>query len=484
MKEVDIASASPRRFDPLLGPRRADEFGGVLAEAAEMFRGRTVWHVNSTERGGGVAEMLQSVLRYLVGGGLRTRWMVIEGDDDFFAVTKRLHYLLHGAAADDGSLGPGERLVYERALEAEAMRMAELVRPGDPVVLHDPQTVGLAPVLARAGAHIVWICHVGADAPNDVARRAWAFLMPYLAHTGAQVFSRKEYVFEGLDPARVLVAPPCIDVFSPKNQDLDDATVSAILGSSGIVPAHGGGRPAFTTESGATRVLSATATMVEAVPVPSSAPLVSQVSRWDPLKDHAGVMDGFVRHVPAGTGAHLVLAGPSPDSVADDPSGAVVFDALRRSWASLDAADQQRVHLACIPMRDVDENAAIVNALQRRSDVIVQKSIAEGFGLTVTEAMWKSRPVVATRVGGIQDQITDGRSGLLVDDPTDVAAVGRAVRGVLADRDTAAALGRGAHARVLEEYLAPCWYTRLVRAMTTLASAAPRGKGLPVGPRR
>jgi hypothetical protein len=153
---------------------------------------------------------------------------------------------------------------------------------------------------------------------------------------------------------------------------------------------------------------------------------VLQVSRWDPLKDPLGVLQGFVRHVPDQLGAHLVLAGPAATSVSDDPESEQVLQQVRRAAAALPRAARGRLHLACLPMDDLEENGAMVNALQRRADVVVQKSLAEGFGLTVAEAMWKARPVLASRVGGIQDQITHGLSGLLLDDPNDLTAFGRA----------------------------------------------------------
>jgi trehalose synthase len=180
-----------------------------------------------------------------------------------------------------------------------------------------------------------------------------------------------------------------------------------------------------------------------------------QVSRWDRLKDMAGVMEGFVRAISDDDlrGAHLVLAGPEVSGVADDPEGAAVLAECRDRWTSLPASLRDRVHLSSIPMDDVDENAIIVNALQRHATVVVQKSLVEGFGLTVTEAMWKGRPVVASKVGGIQDQITDGRDGLLLTDPYDLDEFVRVMRQPLTDTALAARLGAAAHARVLEEFL-------------------------------
>ncbi len=182
------------------------------------------------------------------------------------------------------------------------------------------------------------------------------------------------------------------------------------------------------------------------------AKLVTQVSRWDRLKDPAGVLRGFCEHVDD-RDAHLMLAGPSVGAVADDPEGAEVLGEVRAQWGALEPDVRRRVHLAQLPMEDAEENAAIVNALQRRSDVIVQKSLAEGFGLTVAEAMWKARPVVASRVGGIQDQIVDGESGVLIDDPADLPRFGAAVGRLLRDPTLAAQLGEAARERVREEFL-------------------------------
>jgi trehalose synthase len=188
-------------------------------------------------------------------------------------------------------------------------------------------------------------------------------------------------------------------------------------------------------------------------PPPPEAPLVVQVSRWDRLKDMQGVMVGFAEHVDPELGAHLILAGPIVTGVADDPEAREVLAECVVRWRQLPHSERSRVHLACLPMADPDEQAAIVNALQRQAHVVVQKSLAEGFGLTVTEAMWKARPVVASAVGGIVDQITDGEDGMLLDDPTDIASFGRAVSSLLRDPQEAERLGRAAQARATSEYL-------------------------------
>src|SRR5579859_2030786 len=471
LDEVTIHAVSPDRFASILPAERAAAFASTLQRTQKVLDGRTLWQVNSTEHGGGVAEMLQSLLGYVLGAGIHTRWLVVDGDDGFFEVTKRIHFLLHGEAGDGRDLHPGDRAVYEHALADDVERIVDLVRPGDPVVLHDPQTLGLAPALRQAGAHVIWSCHIGADHPNRNTRAAWKFLLPYVEQTAAQGFSRRQHVWPGLDRSTVAVIPPCLDAFSPKNQHLDADTVDAILSAAAIIPAVSDGNADFVRQDGTPGTGSSHVRMIEHDPLPVRAPIVTQSSRWDPLKDHAGVLASFARHVSSDTGAHLVLAGPAPDSIVDDPGSQETLAELQRDWEALERSSQQRIHLACLPMKDAEENAAVVNALQRRSDVVVQKSLAEGFGLTVAEAMWKARPTIGTRVGGIQDQIDNGRSGILIDDPRDLAALGQAVTGLLEDYDKAVMMGVEGRQRVMDEYLAPCYLSRYLRLIDTVVTS-------------
>jgi trehalose synthase len=457
VKEIEIQKLDHGRFDGVLDPEPARRFAHRLEEAADRLAGGRVWHVNSTEQGGGVAEMLHFLLGYLAGAGIEARWVVLEGTEDFFEVTKRLHHLLHGRPGDGRGVDQTVRGIYEQTQKKTLAELQRRVGPGDVVVLHDPQTVGLAPELKRLGATVVWSCHVGVDQPNDLARSAWAFLRPYVRAADAYVFSRPVYRWEGLDRERVAVIPPCIDAFAPKNQPMAAPTVGAILRAAGILDARNEDLPApvFRHLDGSPGRVVGRAEMIQDAPIPPAVPIVLQVSRWDPLKDPLGVLQGFIRHVPDRLGAHLVLAGPAVTSVRDDPESERVLRQVRRAAAALPSGARARVHLACLPMDDLEENGAMVNALQRRADVIVQKSLAEGFGLTVAEAMWKARPVLASRVGGIQDQITHDRSGLLLDDPSDLAAFGRATAILLEEQDQAARLGREAHRRVRQAYLAP-----------------------------
>src|SRR5437763_5247524 len=187
------------------------ELDAALVGTRERLDGNALWHVNSTATGGGVAEMLQSVLGYVVGAGIETRWATLDGDEDFFVVTKRIHHMLHGKPGDGGALGEAEQDVYLESLAAEIGSLLEVVRRGDVVFLHDPQTLGLARPLRDAGARVVWTCHVGVDEPGDTARAAWRFLLPHVRCCDAEVFSRPQYVWEGLGATRVQIIPPCID---------------------------------------------------------------------------------------------------------------------------------------------------------------------------------------------------------------------------------------------------------------------------------
>jgi trehalose synthase len=449
LTEVRIAPASTERFRELLG----GGYEGVedaIRTAARVLPGRVVWHINSTARGGGVAEMLQSLLAYARGAGVDVRWAAVSGNPDFFRITKRLHNQLHGSAGDGGELGEAEREVYERALVPAAEELGNLVRPDDIVYIHDPQPAPLLEMLRDRGVASVWRCHVGVDHPNELARDAWDFLRPYVELADAYVFSRVEFVWEELDRDRVWIVPPSIDAFSAKNQELSPEVQHAIISRIGIAD-DGGEAPVFHRNDGTVARVNRVAETDQDEPIPWEAPLIAQISRWDRLKDPVGLLDCFAEHVHHPE-ARLLVAGPSVAGVADDPEGAEVLAEVRIRRAELPEGIRRRTHLVSLPMNDVEENAAMVNALQRRANVVVQKSIQEGFGLTVAEAMWKARPVVAGRVGGIQDQIVDG-AGILVDDPADLVAVGEAIDGLLGDPERAAEMGRRAKERVRQGYL-------------------------------
>jgi trehalose synthase len=438
----------------VLPPDRFEDFARRADEGRALLDGRVVWNINSTAQGGGVVELLRSLVPYARGSGVDARWIVIEGTPEFFAITKRIHNRLHGAEGDGGPLDEEARRSYERVLAENLEYFPGRVQEGDVVIVHDPQPAGLISALRAEGASVIWRCHVGIESPNELTREAWSFLLPYVQEADVYVFSREAFVWPGLDRDRLAVIPPTIDVFAPKNVDIDPDTVRAILSTAGVVEDDEEHDPVtYQRLDGTPGRIERRAQLFEDDRLRPDTPVVLQVSRWDALKDPIGVIRGFVEHVPRDTGAHLVYAGPAVEAVADDPEGAAMLReaiALRERLAD---EDRRRVHLASMPMEDADENAIMINALQRHARVIVQKSLAEGFGLTVAEAMWKARPVVASRVGGIQEQILDGENGVLLDDPHDLAAYGAAVTGLLADPSRAEDMGRRARERVRDRFV-------------------------------
>lgn len=471
---VPIAPLPIDRFRDVLDDGDFRALLAVRDRASALLQGRVVWCVNTTATGGGVAEMLRSLLAYTRGVGIDTRWLVLAGEPAFFTLTKRLHNRLHGSVGDGGPLGPRERALYERVTRAAGAQLAELVRPGDVVLLHDPQTLGMAPALAGVDVRVIWRCHIGVDEPDDLVRGAWDFLRSDLEAVDGVVFSRERFAWEGIDPAIVTIIPPSIDVFSAKNQELGEDAADAILHVTGILEGDGDGPAAvFVREDGTPARVDRRATLVEDRPLRDDERYVTQVSRWDRLKDPVGVLRGFVAHAGESADAHLLLVGPDVLGVADDPEGREVLEEVVAAWHALPEAARGRVHIASLPMEDAEENAATVNAIQRRAAVVVQKSLAEGFGLTVAEGLWKGRPMVVSGVGGIQDQVVDRVTGLMVD-PHDLAAFGHAVSRLLTDRRLAERLGAAGRESVRAGFLEPRHLAQWVEVIERLDRAATR----------
>jgi trehalose synthase len=470
---VSLVSAVevPRRpvslLEPIIGGPRYAQLLLAADQVRQLLAGRTIWNVNSTATGGGVAEMLQALVGYVTDLEIPIGWLVITGDAEFFAITKRLHNQIHGHPTV-GPLGPAEAHHYTRMLTANAVELLGRIRPGDVALLHDPQTAGLAGPLARAGARVVWRCHIGVDWENHATRAGWNFLRPHLTPAEGYVFSRRAYVPAWLPQEKVSIIAPSIDPFSPKNQDLDAATVHAILAKIGVLDGAAAPVPAkFIRRDGDVDTVTRSAVITgEGRPGPGD-PVVIQVSRWDRLKDMAGVMRGFADYVAPGRDGYLMLAGPSVAGVADDPEGAAVYGECLLQWHDLPAAARARILLVTLPLDDIDENAAMVNALQRHATVIAQKSLAEGFGLTVSEGMWKGRPVIGSAVGGIIDQIPGG-TGILLPDPADLQAFGLAVSLLLTEQTEATRLGLAAQAHVRENYLGDIHLMRYARLLGAL----------------
>lgn len=457
LQDIPIHPVPFTRFSAVVGDAPVQQLQEVATSLRARAAERIIWNVSSTAVGGGVAEMIPRLLSYVRAAGVDSRWVVITGSPEFFRVTKRLHNALHGEPGDGSPLDDRAREIYDRTTQANAEELLARVRPRDVVILHDPQTAGLAPWIARVGAIPVWRCHIGSDQCNAQTTLGWTFLEPYLREVSFFVFSRRVYAPDFVAPDRLVVIAPSIDPFAPKNQPLTEEVVRAILVTTGLVAGDvGDTAPMFTRNDGTPgRVDRAADIMRLGPPTAWDVPLVVQVSRWDTLKDPVGVLSGFAELVGMSPEPHaeLMLAGPNVRAVADDPDGARVFEDVATAWRALPHHVRRRVHLANLPTADVDENAAIVNALQRHAAIVVQKSLREGFGLTVTEAMWKGRPIIASAVGGIVDQLEDGVDGVLLHDPRDLHALAQAMHALLVDRARAEAMGAHAAQRAREQFL-------------------------------
>ena len=428
------------------------------ASVVDRLQGRTVWMVSSTAQGGGVAEMLPTMVTLMNELGIDTRWFVIQTDQQpFFHLTKGIHNLIHGAG--DPRLVAGDaRDVYEAVNTDNATTRLSHMKNGDVLVAHDPQPMGLAgPLRKHLDINTVWRCHIGLDEENEATRAAWRFLEPYADDYERSVFSAEEYIPTFFrDRARLIY--PSIDPLSDKNRELHLHSVVGILSNAALsVPprlqADGLWAPA---------VLPADIGLL-------IRPIVTQISRWDRLKGWLPLMQGFVElkerfftkraERPAIqrrrlNQVRLVMAGPDPASIQDDPEGLDVIEELREAYVALDDEMKHDIAMIALPMEDRSNNALMVNALQRSSTVIVQNSLREGFGLTVTEAMWKRIPVLSnTRAVGPQQQITHACDGWLIDDPEDPSQIADALDYLLNDRVERAALARAAQRRAHQQFM-------------------------------
>ncbi len=457
MQNIEIAEIAADRLIGVIGQERFDALRESAQSTREALAGHRVWNINATAQGGGVAEMLPTLLGYVRSSGIDARWLVLDGEPVFFALTKRLHNLLHGVPGDGHGLDVADHKAFDAVAQQNFDDVKDQIQPGDVVIVHDPQPAGMLPLLREHGAITVWRSHIGRDEPNQYTDLGWHFLQPYLEHAEKIVVTRPTYAPPKCPADKLLCIAPSIDPFSPKNAEIPSDDLAAVLTHVGILAGHTevADAPAFLRSDGTTgHVRKLGNTVMDSGPVPVNVPVVLQVSRWDRLKDMGGVMKAFCDYSnPTTHDAHLVLCGPAVEGVSDDPEGAEVLAQVRAVWQTLTPEMQERVHLVCVPMDDTDENAHIVNALQRYADIVVQKSLREGFGLTVTEAMWKGRPVVASKIGGIQDQIDDDREGLLLADPTDLPGLGVLLSELLQSPTRADRLGVAAKDKVLAQFL-------------------------------
>ena len=392
MQEVQVTEKHLADYRPIIGEAAHAEILGL----AGRLRGKRIAHVNATAYGGGVAELLQSIVPLMRDLGLDARWFVLSGSSAFFEATKAMHNALQGSKHD---LTPDMVATYRAVNETNA---ADFHDEFDVVVIHDPQPAPLVTLTERRGVWI-WRCHIDLTTPNPSAIR---LLAPYLPAYDAAIFSAKQYAPREIPIKRIAVSPPAIDPLSPKNRDVREEERQAILGRFGFDV----GRP-----------------------------IVSQVGRFDPWKDPLGVIDVYRAVKRKVRGVQLLLVA---SMASDDPEGWEWYERTARH-----AGEDADIHLLT-DLRGV--RALEVNVLQRETDVGMLKSIREGFGLTVSESLWKGVPVVGGDVGGIRIQIRDGKDGYVVGSKAQAAA--RTVE-LLRDEARRKRMGRTGRERVRTEFL-------------------------------
>jgi trehalose synthase len=427
MPRASIRKRTRRKLPSVPVERRAleayrgiaqDEVLDALRERAKGLRGARILHVNATPHGGGVAELLRGMVPLMRDLGITADWRVIAGDHDFFRITKTIHNALQG---DANGLSSDDRETYVRTVEHDA---ALLDGEYDFVFVHDPQPIALPEFRHRGVGRWIWRCHIDTSAPNaDV----WAFVRGFLPAYDAAVFTLEEFVPDDLPVGRTVVVPVAIDPLSPKNLDV--------------------GKPLART-------------VIEWLGISSEHPLIAQVARFDPWKDPLGVVRAYRRVREHVRGLQLALVG---EMVADDPEGQTIRDEVLR-----EVADDPLIHILSSGVGNLE-----VNAIQRSADVVLQKSLREGFGLVVSEALWKETPVVAGRVGGIPLQIEDGVSGFLVGSVEECA---ERVRELLENPALGRKLGREGRRRVRERFLLPRLLLDDVTLLAELAGSATFGR--------
>jgi trehalose synthase len=379
-----------------LGDYKEIAGSGVVEELevlGERVRGRHMQHINSTAVGGGVAEILTRLIPLLREVGVDARWDVIKGDQSFFNVTKAFHNALHGKPEQ---ISPEMFEIFRANTE---MNLRETDLSGDVIFVHDPQPAGLVMRKAEIGRRWIWRCHIDVSAPQA---NVWEFLRQYVQQYDAAIFSMPDFA-QQLPVPQFRVAPS-IDPLSDKNKPLDAAYIEAVLQKYHIDP----GRP-----------------------------LLTQISRFDRLKDPLGVVCAY-RMVRKRHACQLALAG---GGAADDPEGEQVLREVQEA-----AADDPNIHVLLLPpFSDLE-----INALVRASTIVLQKSIREGFGLTVAEAMWKRKPVIGGAVGGIKLQIINGVTGYLVHSPEGAA---NRISQLLGDRKLRERIGENGYQHVMQNFL-------------------------------
>jgi trehalose synthase len=486
------------------GARTLDEYAGYvqLSAAVQELRAevepllgsladRTIWMVNSTAKGGGVAEMLPRQIAILNELGIRTKWAVIGTDrSEFFALTKHIHNLIHGAG--EPTITDEQRRVYDEVSEQLAEDMDSHVSAGDILVVHDPQPLGMGALLRRRhDIRAVWRCHIGLDEDLPQTRAAWAMLEPLVHEYDRVIFSAPEYIPER-SRGRVTVITPAIDPLAQKNRPLSAHELVGVLCNAGLSIAHTPVlTPSFSHLAERLRPDGSFGPATEPDEIGLlTRPIVTQISRWDRLKGFRPLLEAFAKlkrefdTVPGISAVQqkrialtrLVMAGPESKAVADDPEAREVLDDLRTAYMALEPDLQRDVVMLSLPMASLRENALMVNAIQRCSSIVVQNSLREGFGLTVTEPMWKGVPVLGAAACGIRQQIRDGIDGRLLLDARDVDGLASNLYEMLDDQVARRAFGRQGQRRVNDQFLIFAQlrrWARLLAAVADMGSLAP-----------
>lgn len=387
---------------------------GQLRQLASALRGKRVVHVNSTRSGGGVAEILAWLIDLMNDLGLIASWEVIEGNDAFFRVTKAMHNGMQGIPAD--LTHAGQRAYHETNVN-NAERLRPILEEADFVFIHDPQPAAQLALCPRRRGKWVWRCHIDASHPH---RPVWKFLRDIVKDYDASIFSTPQFA-QPLPHPQFIIAPS-IDPLSPKNRDLTPEEIERVRARFGLSP---------------------------------HLPLLVQVSRFDRFKDPVGVIRAY-KLVSRFAPVQLVLAG---GGATDDPEGAAVLEEVKD-----EAGDDPNIHVLFLPGDAHTE----INALQRLADIVIQKSTREGFGLTVTEGLWKARPVIGGDTGGIRLQVFNHHTGFLVNSPEGAAL---RIRHLLQHREQRLAMGARGREFVRENFL----LTRHLREYLTLMLGLSQG---------
>ena len=384
-------------YATVIGDKRYEELR-TLAKAA---KGRSMLHINATAYGGGVAEILQNLVPLLRDAGVDAHWAVLDAPAAFYDITKKIHNALQG---NPDSLTDEEWKIFERYNELNA---AEISGGWDVIIVHDPQPAAIRRHVPDKARTWIWRCHIDLSTPNADAIE---HLVPFIREYDSTVWHVRSYVPPGMDGAdgRVRICPPAIDPLSPKNMALSPEDAAYVCDQFGI---------------------------------DVDRPLICQVSRFDPWKDPMGVIDAYRQVTAEMPEVQLALVG---SMATDDPEGWEFFNSTM-AYADGDPD----IHI----LNNLNNVGAIeVNAFQSQADVVIQKSTREGFGLTVSEALWKGRPFIGGHVGGIPLQVQDGETGFLVSSPEECAE--RALR-VLREPDLGKRLGRAGKEHVRQHFLTP-----------------------------